>query len=255
MSKDPHTRPRQLGAETQARWDALKDAVGELAAAAGDPDGFTAAFAALAQIGEGLDVHEILNAVHVPDDAGEHTDALRRMLVRIPDGWGRWISCARGWYPILVDLDEQLRALFPNYELQQVKEKYGGLRFYWSEGERVLDPADPEPEMPDPRADAPAAETNAAWRAWEEAHDAWSARLQRYRTTTEGAARQAAFDRRLALAEQLVDAAEQRASVTCELCGQPGHSTHTAGPSPWYQTLCPACAQAHGYQRSSRSEI
>ncbi len=32
---------------------------------------------------------ELLNAVHVPKDAGEHADALRGMLARIPDGWGR----------------------------------------------------------------------------------------------------------------------------------------------------------------------
>lgn len=70
-------------------------------------------------------MQEILNAVHVPDDAGERAEALGRMLARIPDGWGRWISCSRGWYSIVVDLDEQLRALFPAYELQQVKEKYG----------------------------------------------------------------------------------------------------------------------------------
>jgi hypothetical protein len=106
-----------LSSETQARWDALKDAVSELAATADDADGFTAAFAALAQIGGRLDIEEVLNALHVPDDAGEHTGALRRMLLRIPDGWGRWIGCSRGWYANLVELDEQLQALFSGFEL------------------------------------------------------------------------------------------------------------------------------------------
>jgi hypothetical protein len=68
---------------------------------------------------------------------------MRGMLVRIPDDWGRWISCSRGWYPLLVELDEQLRELLPNYELHQVKEKYGGLRYYWESGEEIHDPRRP----------------------------------------------------------------------------------------------------------------
>ena len=95
-----------------------------------------------------VDDQQSLNALHVPEDAGEHADALRGMLVRIPDGWGRWIRCDRGWYPLLVELDEQLRALLPNYELDQVKEKYGGLRYYWESGEEIQDPNDPEPPIP-----------------------------------------------------------------------------------------------------------
>jgi hypothetical protein len=87
---------------------------------------------------------QLLDAVHVPEDAGEHAEALTGMLLRIPDGWGRWISCSRGWYPLLVELDEQLRALLPNYVIHQVKEKLGGLRYYWEPGEDVQDPKDHE---------------------------------------------------------------------------------------------------------------
>ncbi len=143
MGNGADTGPKDLSDDARARWEALKDAVGELAGAAGDSDGFTAAFAAMRQVVQGIDTQEILNVVHVPDDAGEYTDALRRMLARIPDGWGRWISCSRGWYPILADLDQQLAALFPTYEIHQVKEKYGGLRFYWHASGRATDPADP----------------------------------------------------------------------------------------------------------------
>ncbi len=89
--------------------------------------------------GRDVEDQQILNAMHVPEDAGEHADALRGMLARIPDGWGRWISCSRGWYPLLVELDEQLRALLPNYVIHQVKEKFGGLRYYWDPGEEVDD--------------------------------------------------------------------------------------------------------------------
>ncbi len=68
-----------------------------------------------------VDYQQLLNAVHVPEDAGEHAEALQRILLRIPDGWGRWISCDRGWYPLLVELDAQLRTPLPNYVFHQVR--------------------------------------------------------------------------------------------------------------------------------------
>lgn len=71
-----------------------------------------------------------LNAIHMPNDAGKHEAALEVIMRRIPDGWGRWISCDAGWYPIIIELDRDLAALDPDYELHQVKEKFGGLRFY-----------------------------------------------------------------------------------------------------------------------------
>jgi hypothetical protein len=79
--------------------------------------------------------------IAAPEDAGEHAEALRGILARIPDGWGRWISCGRGWYPLIVELDEQLRVLFPTYAVHQVKEKFGGLRYYWDAEEDVGNPA------------------------------------------------------------------------------------------------------------------
>jgi hypothetical protein len=83
------------------------------------------------QISSGLDGGQFADALEIPEDAGEYADALRRMLVRIPDGWGRWIRCERGWYPLLAELDADLAALLPRYEIYQVKEKFGGLRLYW----------------------------------------------------------------------------------------------------------------------------
>ncbi|TCN53554.1 hypothetical protein EV641_106200 [Rhodococcus sp. SMB37] len=62
------------------------------------------------------------------EDAGEYTDRLRRILLRIPDGRGRRISTDKGWYPIIARLDEELAALDPEYQVLRVKEKFGGLR-------------------------------------------------------------------------------------------------------------------------------
>lgn len=42
-----------------------------------------------------------------------------------------------GWHQIIRDLEAQLNELDPNYTLQQVKEKFGGLRYY----AQITDPA------------------------------------------------------------------------------------------------------------------
>jgi RNA polymerase-binding transcription factor DksA len=151
-----------------------------------------------------VDYQQSLNAMHVPEDAGEHVDALRGILARIPDGWGRWISCSRGWYPLLVELDEQVRALLPNYVIHQVKEKFGGLRYYWEPGEEARDPSDPGGDA-----------------------------------VVGGEAAVAERERRIELAQQLVDSAERRAGGTCELCGAAGQLHRTRAGR--YKTLCQDC--------------
>ncbi len=71
-----------------------------------------------------------LNSLQVPEDAGVYADGLRRILARIPDGWGRWISHESGWYPLITDCDHRLSELDANYVVHQVKEKFGTLRYY-----------------------------------------------------------------------------------------------------------------------------
>jgi hypothetical protein len=75
---------------------------------------------------------KLLNTVHVPDDAGVYADRLRKMLERIPDNWGRWVSFDRGWYPLVCQLDSHISRILPDYQIHQMKEKFGGLRFYWA---------------------------------------------------------------------------------------------------------------------------
>lgn len=42
----------------------------------------------------------------------------------------RTISTGSGWHPIIADLDRNLREVAPDYRVLQVKEKFGGLRYY-----------------------------------------------------------------------------------------------------------------------------
>jgi hypothetical protein len=78
----------------------------------------------------GIDHDTLVNALHMPLDAGPYADALEQILRRIPDGWGRWISHDAGWYPIVTSLDIRLAAIDSHYTVHQVKEKFGTLRYY-----------------------------------------------------------------------------------------------------------------------------
>lgn len=77
-----------------------------------------------------VDRDSMINALHIPADAGPFAPALETILRRIPDGWGRWISHDAGWYPIVVGVDERLSAIDPEYVVHQIKEKFGTLRYY-----------------------------------------------------------------------------------------------------------------------------
>jgi hypothetical protein len=227
-------------ADFQARELAFVDAVNDLAGAT-DTEGFGAAWAAAAQAGSGLDAQQMLNTPHTPKDAGEHEQALTDMLARIPDGWGRWIGCERGWYPLIISTDAQLRELLPHYKIHQIKEKFGTLRYYWEGGEDVCAPSDPQPLHPG----AGAADVDKA--QWRKKHDAWRERADIYGATAEGRVHELDLERRLDLATKLVEAAESASSNICERCGEVGELCCSAAASPWYQTLCPACAREREY--------
>ena len=67
----------------------------------------------------------------MPDGVEEYPDDILDILNRIPVEWGLWISCGKGWYKLLVDTNRKMNMMWPNYEIHQVKEKFGSLRFYW----------------------------------------------------------------------------------------------------------------------------
>lgn len=44
-----------------------------------------------------------------------------------------------GWHPLIKSLEEELNTISPGYALQQVKEKFGGLRYYAQPAEGTID--------------------------------------------------------------------------------------------------------------------
>lgn len=232
------SEPTPPTAEEAQRFAVLGDAARDLASglASGDEDALAASMAAFDQVASSVDLDRMREALHLPADAGVWAPELERMLRRIPDGWGRWISCGRGWYPILARLEQQISALAPDWELHQVKEKYGTLRFYAQWGERPQDPLDPEPAYPGRGASEQARE------AWRRAHEAWNARAELWEKTPAGQAAIAAARELNERIEELIGRAENATERTCEDCGEAGSLRYTRAPSPWLRTMCRSCA-------------
>lgn len=61
------------------------------------------------------------------------TDYPQQIEDRIPELWGKSLGIPECWYPLVTDLDAALSALEPDYVIHQVKEKWGGLRYYIDE--------------------------------------------------------------------------------------------------------------------------
>ena len=55
---------------------------------------------------------------------------LEDMKTRIVNDWEIYFSVGPGWIPLITELHENIKALCPNYSIIQIKEKFGGLRFY-----------------------------------------------------------------------------------------------------------------------------
>jgi len=59
-------------------------------------------------------------------------EELKPILDRIPPKWLKYVQVGKGWEPIVLELNLRLAAIDPDYEVHQVKEKFGGLRYYSS---------------------------------------------------------------------------------------------------------------------------
>jgi hypothetical protein len=239
--------------------DAMRDVVN--AAAARDSVGFGAAFDQGRQVASGMDLREIVNAVHVPEGAGEHEEALRGLLLRIPDGWGRWISCSAGWFALLARAERELADVCPTFTAHQIKEKFGTLRLYLefdadddlSTELRAAEPRCPSFRdlaeclgMKDASRDGPVGD---AWQNGYEtvfvpAHDKWSARVEMFRTSDDGIRAGEDQARRAAEFERLVERFEEESATICDRCGRDGLLSCTAARFPWYAVRCAECRDA-----------
>lgn len=60
----------------------------------------------------------------------EFPGEIQAIRARIEPEWPDVIETGPGWFPLLERLDAQLAAIAPEYVVQQIKSKFGSLRFY-----------------------------------------------------------------------------------------------------------------------------
>lgn len=64
---------------------------------------------------------------------------LENVKNKISPAYGRYISVDEGWYQLVVDCDKELTAIDPDYQILQIKEKFGGLRYYMTPSSNITE--------------------------------------------------------------------------------------------------------------------
>lgn len=61
----------------------------------------------------------------------EFPSSFEQIFSRIDPTFGRTIDCDSGWWEMIVHCDRELSQIDPSYSILQIKEKFGGLRYYY----------------------------------------------------------------------------------------------------------------------------
>jgi hypothetical protein len=69
------------------------------------------------------------------DDIGKKIMMLK---LKIKAPYLPYIEVDEGWYQLVLDCDKELSEIDPKYDLQQIKEKFGGLRYYFQPSDPAL---------------------------------------------------------------------------------------------------------------------
>ena len=65
------------------------------------------------------------------EDKDESLSLEHLAWILLTEAIDRGIECGPGWYPLIAVAYARMVAIDPGFKVAQVKEKYGGLRFYW----------------------------------------------------------------------------------------------------------------------------
>lgn len=61
----------------------------------------------------------------------EYPDEIKELFNRYETDW-LYVDTPEDWFPFIIDCHKELLAVDPNYTIFQIKEKFGGLRYYMS---------------------------------------------------------------------------------------------------------------------------
>jgi hypothetical protein len=65
---------------------------------------------------------------------------IEKLKEKIAPGWLQVIQVDEGWYQLVIDCDRELSLFDPHYKILQIKEKFGGLRYYIKPSETCYEP-------------------------------------------------------------------------------------------------------------------
>lgn len=68
----------------------------------------------------------------------ELSSAIQQLAKKIKPPYYSAIEVDEGWYQLVIDCDKELSEIDPKYDLQQIKEKFGGLRYYFQPSDPSL---------------------------------------------------------------------------------------------------------------------
>jgi len=150
----------------------------------------------------------------------------------------------KGWMPIIEQLDKDITALDPDYGVQQIKEKFGTLRYYASytepdlplgiEGEEVWTLQSVKSDL---YYQIQKIENPEDWLdVGEEAKELPEWKLGRMK---DDYSRLKSLYEKLTPIQTLIDDAEELSAKTCEWCGNVGE----ARSGGWVLTLCDDCSE------------
>lgn len=66
-------------------------------------------------------------------------EKMKPVLDRSLPGYGLYMQFQSGWDDLVLKLDQNLSRIDPEYKVSQMKEKFGGLRYYCDSFERLSD--------------------------------------------------------------------------------------------------------------------
>ena len=68
----------------------------------------------------------------------ELSAAIQQLAKKIKPPYYSTIEVDEGWYQLVLDCDKEMSEIDPKYDLQQIKEKFGGLRYYFQPSDPTL---------------------------------------------------------------------------------------------------------------------
>lgn len=131
------------------------------------------------------------------------------------EGWPAYVSCGDGWRELVLDAVNKINKLGVKWEIAQIKEKFGTLRFY-ANISGISD--DWLAKIADPN-----------YRLTED-----DQKLIRYALNVDNPTEAKQINDQFA---QIIAEAEELSCSTCEGCGKPGERRG----GNWIQTLCTSC--------------